>query len=67
MNYELLLAMVRHIVTREPAGAVLVFMSGLMEITKLYDLCRQDTAIRETTGGVPGWIHRARKLCHSSC
>ncbi|KAK9844162.1 hypothetical protein WJX81_006552 [Elliptochloris bilobata] len=49
LNYELAAAALRWVAAQRDGGAVLVFMSGLMEITKLYELCLQDSTIKAAT------------------
>ncbi|CAG9466338.1 unnamed protein product [Pedinophyceae sp. YPF-701] len=49
LNYELMLAVLKNIVKSPRPGAVLVFLPGLMEISKLYDLCRADGGVRSAT------------------
>lgn len=42
INYDLICALVRHIHATHDEGAILVFLPGLMEITRLYDMLVSD-------------------------
>jgi HrpA-like RNA helicase len=44
-------ASIRWIIANGEPGALLVFMPGLMEISKLHEACHSDPTIRNATGG----------------
>lgn len=50
LNPELIARLVRHIVKERPPGAVLIFMSGLMEITAVHDALRAQGEVLAATG-----------------
>eukprot|EP00798_Chlamydomonas_sp_ICE-L_P028045 gene28045-31147_t len=51
LNYDLMVATIRWIITNGEEGAILVFMPGLMEITKLNEACLTDPTVRAACGG----------------
>ena len=51
INYELAARLIRHVCQSMDPGAILVFMPGLAEITKLHEACASDPIVRDATGG----------------
>jgi len=51
INYELMSLLISHICDSMGPGAILVFMPGLAEITKLYEACGANPGINAATGG----------------
>jgi len=51
INYDLMTLLISHICTSMESGAILVFMPGLSEITKLYEACGENPEINAATGG----------------
>ena len=51
INYDLAAKLIEHVCTEMDPGAILVFMPGLAEISKLHDLCSSNQKIRDATGG----------------
>jgi ATP-dependent RNA helicase DHX57 len=50
INYELIAALIKHVCVNMDPGAILVFMPGLAEITRLHEACANDPAIYDATG-----------------
>jgi ATP-dependent RNA helicase DHX57 len=51
INYELMTLLISHICESMDEGAILVFMPGLAEITKLYEACGANPTINAATSG----------------
>ena len=51
INYDLAAKLIEHVCVSMDPGAILVFMPGLAEISKLHDACSSNPAIRDATGG----------------
>lgn len=51
INYELMTKLISHICESMGPGAILVFMPGLAEITKLYEACGDNAAVSAATAG----------------
>jgi ATP-dependent RNA helicase DHX57 len=51
INYDLSVRLIEHVCTRMDPGAILVFLPGLAEISKLRDMCASNQKIRDSTGG----------------
>ena len=51
INYNLAAKLIEHICVDMAPGAILVFMPGLAEITKLHEMCANNQKIRNATGG----------------
>ena len=51
INYELMTRLIEHICASMGPGAILVFMPGLAEITKLYESCAENSAVNAATSG----------------
>ena len=51
INYDLAVKLIEHVCVAMDPGAILVFMPGLAEISKLHDACSSNPAIRDATGG----------------
>ena len=49
INYELMTLLISHICESMDEGAILVFMPGLAEITKLYEACGANPTINAAT------------------
>ena len=50
INYDLGLKLLEHICANEAAGAILVFMPGLAEISKLHDACVSSPVVSKACG-----------------
>ena len=51
INYDLAAKLIEHVCVSMDPGAILVFMPGLAEISKLHDMCASNPTIRDATGG----------------